>query len=75
MQITDIKEGRWFELYKDRKREWRWRLKAKFAGKTNIIATSSEGYVNRKDCVRMVQSMRKLQGIPIFDTRQNMEIL
>lgn len=35
-----------FELYKDRSKEWRWRLKS---SNGRIIATGSEGYVNKAD--------------------------
>jgi len=37
------------ELYRDRRGEWRWRLRRD--GK-RIVAVSSEGYVNRGDCER-----------------------
>lgn len=42
-----------FEIYKDTKHEWRWRLKAK-NGK--IIAVS-EGYNTRRGCVNGVKSV------------------
>lgn len=29
------------------KKEWRWKIKAKNG---NVIATSSEGYINKQDC-------------------------
>lgn len=35
-----------FELYKDNKNEWRWRL---VSSNGNIIAISSEGYKNKTD--------------------------
>ncbi len=35
-----------FELYKDKKKEWRWRLKA---SNGKIIADSGEGYKNKED--------------------------
>ncbi|MCX7900355.1 MAG: DUF1508 domain-containing protein [Methylocystis sp.] len=44
-----------FELYKDAKGEYRWRLKALNG---NIIATSSEGYKTKGDCehaIKLVQ--------------------
>lgn len=36
-----------FELYKDAKGEWRWRLKA---SNGKIVADSAESYVNKSDC-------------------------
>lgn len=35
------------------KREWRWRVKAKNG---NIIASSSEGYINKRDCAYNAKS-------------------
>ncbi|KMY03121.1 MULTISPECIES: YegP family protein [Pseudomonas syringae group] len=40
-------EVAYFYIYKDEKKEWRWRFKAKNA---KIIAVSSESYHNLKDC-------------------------
>jgi uncharacterized protein YegP (UPF0339 family) len=36
-----------FQIYKDKAREWRWRFRA---DNGEIIADSSEGYVNKSDC-------------------------
>lgn len=44
-----------FEIYKDELGEWRWRLKA---ANHQIIAVSGEGYINRKDAVDIVQTIR-----------------
>jgi len=38
------------EIYKDKKKEWRWRLKAKNG---RIVAVCGEGYRNKQHCVRM----------------------
>ncbi len=35
------------EIYKDSKNEWRWKILVN--GK--IIASSSEGYINKQDCI------------------------
>lgn len=40
-----------FELYRDNRGEWRWRL---VAGNGKIIATSGEGYQNKSDCLHTV---------------------
>ncbi|BCM86546.1 YegP family protein [Methylobacterium indicum] len=36
-----------FELYRDGKGEWRWRLRAENG---EVVADSGEGYVRREDC-------------------------
>lgn len=36
-----------FEIYKDRKGEYRWRFRA---DNSKVIADSSEGYINKADC-------------------------
>ena len=41
-------------LYKDRKKQWRWKL---VAANGNKIANGSEGYVNRVDCQMMATSI------------------
>lgn len=38
-----------FELYKDHKAEWRWRLRTQNG---NVVADSAEGYRHREDCER-----------------------
>lgn len=42
------------EVYKDRSGEYRWRY---IARNGNIMATSSEGYVNRGDAVSAVETL------------------
>lgn len=42
------------EVYKDRSGEYRWRY---IASNGNIMATSSEGYVNKGDCVDAVETL------------------
>ena len=41
----------YFELYKDKKSEWRWRLIAK---NKKVIAVSGEGYKEKRSAVRMI---------------------
>ena len=45
-----------FEMYKDAKGEFRWRLKA-----TNgqIIATGGQGYAAKADCKHAIESIQK----------------
>jgi uncharacterized protein YegP (UPF0339 family) len=47
-----------FEMYRDRKKEWRWRLTRIRGGK--IIADSSEGYVRAMDARRQITALLKL---------------
>lgn len=54
-----------FELYKDKAREWRWRLKA---GNGRIIAVSSESYKRHYDILVAIQLVRGLtQNTPIYE--------
>ncbi len=48
--------GMTFEVYKDAKEEFRWRLKA-----TNgqIIATGGQGYSAKADCKHAIESIQK----------------
>lgn len=39
--------------FKSMRKEWRWRIKARNG---NIIASSSEGYINRLDCIYNAKS-------------------
>ncbi len=43
-----------FEVYRDKKREYRWRLRA---DNYQIIA-SGEGYVNRSDCLHCIDLVK-----------------
>ncbi len=44
----------YFEVYKDKAGEWRWRLVSPFGDEQKIIADSAEGYINQQDCLTMV---------------------
>ena len=57
-----------FEFYKDKRDEWRWRYRAK-NGK--IIATSSEGYKNKSDCLKGIDLVKGTnKNTPIERKRQ-----
>ena len=45
-----------FEIFKDSKKEFRWRLKA---SNGLIIATSGEGYVAKADCEHGMELVKK----------------
>lgn len=49
-----------FEVYKDEKREWRWRLKHLNG---NILAGSSEGYTNKQDCIDELVRIKNLSPL------------
>ena len=54
-----------FELYRDAKGEYRWRLQAQ---NNEIIADSSEGYKNKSDCTHGIQLVKTLAPtVPIND--------
>lgn len=46
-----------WEIYQDRKKEWRWR---RYATNGNVVGAATEGYVNRGDCVKNM----KRHGFP-----------
>ena len=48
---SNIASDKW-EFYKDPKGEWRWR---RTASNGNIVGASTQGYVNRADCVANAQ--------------------
>lgn len=43
------------KIYQDSKNEWRWKIKVN--GET--IAASTEGYINRKDCIDNILNVEK----------------
>lgn len=45
-----------FVLYKDKRGEWRWRLKA---ANGNIICVSSEGYSSKQSAQHSMESVKK----------------
>jgi uncharacterized protein YegP (UPF0339 family) len=49
-----------FELYKDGKGEWRWRL---LAHNKKIIADSGEGYVKRSAARKAVDRVKQLVAV------------
>ena len=45
-----------FEVYKDKGGEFRWRLRAV---NKQVIATSGQGYKEKRDCLNGIESVRK----------------
>ena len=53
-----------FELYRDAKGEWRWRLRARNG---EVIADCGEGYVRREDCEHGIALVRQSTEARIVD--------
>ena len=55
-----------YEYYRDEgdKREWRWRFKAGLNDR-EIIAVSSEGYVNKADCLHGIELVKGSADAPV----------
>jgi len=51
-----------YEIYQDKRGEWRWRLKA---ANGNILAVSSEGYKNKMDCENCVETVNMTTHIAL----------
>ena len=54
-----------FHIYKDKKKEWRWKLVAR---NKNILADSGEGYKDYSTCKRAIFSiMRRAADCDIYN--------
>lgn len=53
-----------FEVWKDKKGEYRWRLKAK-NGQT--IASSGEGYKDKRNCMSGIEAVKKASNDEVKD--------
>jgi hypothetical protein len=53
-----------FEVYADKRGEWRWRLKH---GNGNILATASEGYKSRADALRCIENVKASSSASVTD--------
>jgi uncharacterized protein YegP (UPF0339 family) len=45
-----------FEIYKDKRGEWRWRLRA---SNGQLVAISEEGFASKQNVIRTLESVRK----------------
>ena len=62
---ADPKAAATFEVYQDKGGEFRWRLRA---DNTQILATSGEGYKERRSCEAAIESVKKhAPTAPIVD--------
>jgi uncharacterized protein len=52
----DKKAKATFEVYKDKAGEFRWRLRAQ---NTKVLATSSEGYAEKRNCLAAIESVKR----------------
>ena len=52
----------YFEVYKDKADEWRWRLKS---ANGNVLATPHEGYENKADCLHNLELVKQSADAPI----------
>lgn len=56
----------YFEVYRDAKREFRWRF---WAPNTKIMADSGEGYKNKADCIAGINTLcREAKGGVTIET-------
>lgn len=53
-----------YELYRDYKSEWRWRLRATSG---NVLADSGEGYLRRDDCEQGLRLTKDSGAAPVVD--------
>ena len=53
-----------YEVYRDVGSQWRWRL---LAANHEIIAVSSEGYVNRSGCLHAIRLVKSSSNAPVND--------
>ena len=53
-----------YEVYKDGRGEWRWRLRA---ANHEIIATSGEGYKNKADCLHGIELVKDSADAPVVE--------
>ncbi|HMT43984.1 MAG TPA: DUF1508 domain-containing protein [Chakrabartia sp.] len=55
-----------FELYKDRKGEFRWRLRH---ANGNILATSSESYKARSSAIKCIETVKASADTPVKELK------
>jgi len=51
-----------FQVYKDTKNDWRWRLKA---ANGKIVADSAEGYSSKQACLNGINLVKGTTNIPV----------
>lgn len=53
-----------YRVYKDKKGEWRWNLKAENG---RIIADSAEGYINKSDCLHAIELVKSSANAQVIN--------
>jgi len=51
-------------IYRDSRLEWRWRY---VAANNYIIGVSSEGYINKQDCLHSIELMKASGTAPVYE--------
>jgi len=54
----------YFEIYKNTRNQWQWRLKA---SNHRIIADSAEAYHNKSDCLAGINLVKQSYNAPIYE--------
>lgn len=56
-----------YEYYKDKREEWRWRLKA---ANGQTIAVSGEGYVNKSDALHGIDLVKSSSQASVEEVKE-----
>jgi len=64
MQIRGKPMGKYIIYQHWFTRQWRWKFKS---SNGNIIAVSSESYINRTDCISSIKLMKNCADAPVGD--------
>ena len=54
----------YFQIYKDNRGEWRWRLRAK---NHETVAVSSESYVRKDSCLHAIGLVKASSNAPVYE--------
>ncbi len=57
----------YYQVYRDRANEWRWRLKA---ANHEPIADSGEGYHNKSDCLAAIELVKSSSDAPVHEEEE-----
>lgn len=60
-------DSRYFEVYQDAKREWRWRFQG---GNGQTIATSHEGYDSKRACLDAIEKVKRSSDARIIEVEE-----
>lgn len=54
-----------FYMYMDNQGRWRWRL---LAGSYGVIAESSQGYINKRDCDHAISLVQQSAAAAVYES-------